>query len=1050
MKKLMVAAVAAVLTAVGLAGSAEAALAVPVGYTPIDYVKFTGAQYVMVGVDGLDVSAAELNHTDSLDQQYYAGNFLSAIPQTGKAMPIFNPNSMGVYLYFRGENGGTKYGRTAPEILFVGSGEARQNGTVMRSGLDSTLPLVAASGEIRLGDVSIYMKDFAVYRLRLWGQNGALLRDLVPCIEDATGTAGLYDLADHSDEVGYDPFYPSSTETALVAGPKISQFLIPYIPAQTYSGEKAYEPEVSLLVRGSDDETKGGTVYDTVVPVSQYDVTYENNTQPGIATAILTGKDALDGFVIRKHFMILGEESPFDKASAQSRAALPAGYTPIEYVQCTGSQYVMLGVDGLDVYGADLNHTDNGGQIYGGNFLSAVPKKGNAIGIFTPNSGNVYLYFRGTGDKYARTKPETLSVKDGCSRQNGTVCASGLDKKVPIVSASGEVRVGDTGLADFRIYNLRLWGKDGFLLRDMVPCIQDETGTVGLYDLANHTDEDDYNPFYPSSTETALVAGPPVSQFRIPDIPAQAYAGEKAYEPEVTLLARGSDGVTSSGTSYEIPVDTDNYDVTYENNTKPGIATAVLVGKNSLAGMVLRRRFLIQASASPFEVVGSDGMRTPYARLEDAVAACGSSATIELVADADYDTAFSLQGKTILIRSCTDPSRNPSGRRYTLRRTAPVSITLTAMKNVTAGKIVLENLVWDGGADWCDATDVVDFTTLDSLTPCDLFLLNGYQYSFVHSQQYFGTLALGAGGVIRNVRANLAMVNGQAGKGGSYEGHCGGFVMEEGSLIADCRSLTASVYLGKSRGQTDLAGGSITRCFCGAGKGIVTIENLSGDTSFGTTFKNAISGVAITNNVVAENAALLLNGPLDVKVEFSGSPVVRDNTLADGVTPANAIIGSTDCWLVGESMSVRADIRCRVLADGADTGLGDVICGHAVAQLEDAHEAVFQNELNPLLRAKIGASGELVWGNRLMLDRPITLSGPLDATGVDLDLVAGANTPDSGAVLIDSPAGVTGRFNFTPSSTRGDPARHWTLGYPSDGKSVTAQFLPPGLILLVR
>lgn len=760
MKKLIVAAVAA-MAAVGSVGSAKAALAVPPGYTPIDYVKFTGAQYVMVGVDGLDVFAAELNHTDSLNQQYYAGNFLSAIPQTGQAMPIFNPNSTSVYLYFRGENGGTKYVRTAPEILFVGSGEARQNGTLRRSGLDSTLPLVAASGEIRLGDVSIYMTDFAVYRLRLWGQNGALLRELVPCIKDATGTAGLYDLADHSDEDGYDPFYPSSTETALVAGPS-------------------------------------------------------------------------------------------------------------------------------------------------------------------------------------------------------------------------------------------------------------------------------------------------VSQFRIPDIPAQTYAGEKAYEPEVTLLARGSDGVTSSGTSYEIPVDTDNYDVTYENNTRPGFATAVLVGKNALAGMVLRRRFLIQASASPFEVVGSDGMRTPYARLEEAVAACGSTATIELVADADYDTAFSLQGKTILIRSCTDPSRNPSGRRYTLRRTAPVSITLTAMKNVTAGKIVLENLVWDGGADWCDATDVVDFTTLDPLTPCDLFLLNGYQYSILQSQQYFGTLALGAGGVIRNVRASSAMVNGQAGKGGSYEGHCGGFVMEEGSLIADCRSLTASVYLGKSRGQTDLAGGSITRCFCGAGKGIVTIENLSGDTSFGTTFKNTISGVAITNNVVAESAALRLNGPLDVNVEFSDSPVVRDNTLADGTTPANAIIGSTNCWLVGDSMSARADIRCRVLADGADTGCGDVICGNAVTQLEDTHEAVFQNELNPLLRAKIGASGELVWANRLMLDRPITLSGPLDATGVDVDLVAGESTPASDSVLIDCPAGVTGKFNFTPSSTKGDPVRHWTFGYPSDGKSVTARLLPPGLILLVR
>ena len=71
-----------------------------------------------------------------------------------------------------------------------------------------------------------------LYGAKVW-ESGVLVRDLVPCRRRSDGAVGLYDLADHSSEVSYVPFYPNAGDGCLDAG-------LPAAPLSlTVSGETA-------------------------------------------------------------------------------------------------------------------------------------------------------------------------------------------------------------------------------------------------------------------------------------------------------------------------------------------------------------------------------------------------------------------------------------------------------------------------------------------------------------------------------------------------------------------------------------------------------------------------------------------------------------------------------------------------------------------------------------------------------------------------------------------------------------------------------------------
>lgn len=170
---------------------------------------------------------------------------------------------------------------------------------------------------------------------------------------------------------------------------------------------------------------------------------------------------------------------------------LPAGYTPVEYIQSSGTQYVDTGfkpswnsrvvVDVSDV-------ASTSGMIFGCR---------NAASATATQQFNIYRNSNGMRSDYFGTNA-TLSISDTTPR---TV----IDKNKNVVTmygatvtntavSSGTVgynlflfannNVGTPGTyASCKLYSCQIYD-NGTLVRDYVPCV-DSSGAYGLYDMIN-------------------------------------------------------------------------------------------------------------------------------------------------------------------------------------------------------------------------------------------------------------------------------------------------------------------------------------------------------------------------------------------------------------------------------------------------------------------------------------------------------------------------------------------------------------------------------------
>jgi len=278
----------------------------------------------------------------------------------------------------------------------------------------------------------------------------------------------------------------------------------------------------------------------------------------------------------------------------------------------------------------------------------------------------------------------------------------------------------------------------------------------------------------------------------------------------------------------------------------------------------------------------------------------------------------------------------------------------------------------------------------------------------------------------------------------------GRFVMEEGSSVVDCRGTLPVVdqsAAGLSYSMLELNGGSITRCYNSGSAGIVGLRKSTAK-QYNSTAPNCIfNGTAITNNIVGGNGAVYCyNSQTSATTEMSldgGAPIIRDNHLktADGAL-ANVYLGANSRLDITQPLARTADVGVRYPAPGMVVGTNKVNAA--------ANEWVISCDSDPLKRAK-SVDGNLVWTNRVVIGRPVTLANALDATGQDVDLIAGMPLDRSATYkLIDCEAGITGTFNFTKSTEKGDPVRYWDLVYAADGKSMSARCYAPGFLLIVQ
>lgn len=212
-------------------------------------------------------------------------------------------------------------------------------------------------------------------------------------------------------------------------------------------------------------------------------------------------------------------------------ASLPEGYRELEYVICTNTQYVDVGMKlknthRVEVVFAMATTASRKDRVYVFGGRSGTNSKN--FEVFTGTSGELILDFNNSSYETTRL------TYTGFQKNVRYYVCSGRDKReIRSDNATGELLksdyepIADTfetagncylmrcnstqGYTMFmgRVYSFRITDQEtGKSVRDFVPCRRVSDGAVGFFDVADHSADASYEPFYASATANGLQDGP--------------------------------------------------------------------------------------------------------------------------------------------------------------------------------------------------------------------------------------------------------------------------------------------------------------------------------------------------------------------------------------------------------------------------------------------------------------------------------------------------------------------------------------------------------------
>lgn len=203
-------------------------------------------------------------------------------------------------------------------------------------------------------------------------------------------------------------------------------------------------------------------------------------------------------------------------ASETGDGRLPSGYTELEYIESTGTQYIDTGFVPNDKTRATLDFE-----------IGEISSTVGMFGSRQSSSGSYadsYCVWGISGNKIRSDFGETrnqsfdvsVNVRHSVDKNGNATFLDGVEKVVASESSfeSPETMVlfavksgtSVSNFSSFKFVSMKVYD-DGLLVRDYVPC-KDKGGQVGLYDLAN-------SEFYGNRGSGSFVAGP-----EVPKLPA--------------------------------------------------------------------------------------------------------------------------------------------------------------------------------------------------------------------------------------------------------------------------------------------------------------------------------------------------------------------------------------------------------------------------------------------------------------------------------------------------------------------------------------------------
>lgn len=173
----------------------------------------------------------------------------------------------------------------------------------------------------------------------------------------------------------------------------------------------------------------------------------------------------------------------------QEVSVLPDGYTQLEYIESTGTQYIDTGVkptSGIDVeIDFQLNMTNGWACVFGGRDSSS---NSNAVALWL-NDTSTFAFYRNVVNS---TFPSTISTSARhhfkCTGNTANIDGNTVSVTDSTFTGTNSIylfAVNDAGstyrFSKCKLYSCKIYD-NGTLIRDYVPCLNAE-GVAGLYDL---------------------------------------------------------------------------------------------------------------------------------------------------------------------------------------------------------------------------------------------------------------------------------------------------------------------------------------------------------------------------------------------------------------------------------------------------------------------------------------------------------------------------------------------------------------------------------------
>ena len=483
--------------------------ALPTGYTKLEYIESTGTQYIDTGYKFSAGNKFEvvLNPLNNIQQ----GWFFGANSSGGEV--LFSNGSIYFGASFRPSTASTSGLFPTTNTIYKITGDMRGASSNQSSLLIDDNLIWQGTGTFN--DRKIYLfamissatdesslarQKIRIYGFKIW-QNDTIVQDLIPVKRHSDGVICMYDMVTGE-------FFENSGSGEFVAGP-VAEIKI----ATTKYNETAFSPLNTALQNAI-------SVVDTVVSNTITQAASIATLQAQKQTRPNDIADDNEKCPTGKKCLLVEDASgtPHWYEIVERYSLLPDGYTELEYIESTGTQYIDTGIKSASTIKAEFvvdrpispasgsvwvpmgTTLDNNGQF---SIFESTNGSGDKYVALTYGVVNGSTVDASAGDTaFAQSKfvldGGVLTIDNGAKTitppQAGTTFSTQNDIWL-FLRPNTNVGVG------VKMYYCKLWD-NGVLVRDFVPA-KNADGKIGMYDLANGV-------FYENAGEGSFIAGDPV------------------------------------------------------------------------------------------------------------------------------------------------------------------------------------------------------------------------------------------------------------------------------------------------------------------------------------------------------------------------------------------------------------------------------------------------------------------------------------------------------------------------------------------------------------